>query len=78
MELEERVAIAAGKAPAELVLKNGRIVNVFSNEIHAGDVAIAGERIVGIGDYEGQQTVDLKGQYICPGFIDGHIHIESS
>ena len=78
MDLKHRVDIAAGRQPADLVLKNGRIVNVFSCEIHEADVAIAGERIVGIGSYEGRETVDLKGRYVCPGFIDGHIHIESS
>jgi adenine deaminase len=78
MDLKTRVDIAAGRQPADLVLKNGRIVNVLSCEIHDGDVALAEDRIVGIGSYEGRETVDLKGQYICPGFLDGHIHIESS
>lgn len=78
MDLERRVAAAAGRERADLVLKNGKIVNVLSCEIHEGDVAIAGDRIVGIGDYEGRETVDLAGQYICPGFLDGHVHIESS
>jgi len=78
MELKRRIDVAAGRQPADLVLKNGRIVNVLSCEIHEGDVAIAGDRIVGIGDYEGREVLDLKGQYICPGFIDGHVHIESS
>ncbi|MCK4342291.1 MAG: adenine deaminase [Phycisphaerae bacterium] len=78
MDLKTRVDIAAGRQPADLVLKNGRIVNVLSCEILDGDVAIAGDRIVGIGSYEGRNTVDVEGQYICPGFIDGHIHIESS
>jgi len=78
MELKRRIDVAAGRQPADLVLKNGRIVNVLSCEIHEGDVAIAGDRIAGIGDYEGREVLDLKGQYICPGFIDGHVHIESS
>lgn len=78
MDLKTRIDIAAGRQPADLVLRNGRIVNVVSCEIHDGDVAIAGERIVGIGRYEGRETVDLKGQFIVPGFIDGHVHIESS
>jgi adenine deaminase len=78
MDLKDRIDIAAGRAPADLVFKNGRIVNVFSCEIHEGDVALAGDRIAGIGQYEGKETVDLHGQYICPGFIDGHVHIESS
>ena len=78
MDLKTRIDIAAGRKPADLVLKNGRIVNVLSCEIHDGDVAIAGDRIAGIGEYAGKETVDLAGQYICPGFIDGHVHIESS
>ena len=78
MDLKTRVEIAAGRQPADLVLKNGRIVNVYSSEVHDGDVAIAGGRVVGIGAYEGRDVVDVSGQFICPGFIDGHIHIESS
>ncbi len=78
MDLETRIDIAAGRRPADLVLKNGRIVNVVSCEIHEGDVAIAGDQIVGIGQYDGRETVDLAGGYVCPGFIDGHVHIESS
>lgn len=78
MDLESRVDIAAGRKPADLVLKNGRIVNVLSNEIHGGDVAVAGDTIVGIGSYDGREIVDLHGHYICPGFIDAHVHIESS
>jgi adenine deaminase len=78
MEPEHLIHVAAGRRPADLVLRNGRIVNVVSNEIYEGDVAIAGDRIVGIGPYEGRETVDLAGRFVCPGFIDGHVHIESS
>jgi adenine deaminase len=78
MDPERLISVASGREPADLVLRNGRIVNVLSNEIHDGDVAIAGERIVGIGEYEGAEVVDLGGRYVCPGFIDGHVHIESS
>lgn len=78
MDLKQRIDAAAGRQPADLVLRNGRIVNVLSCEIHEGDVAIAEDRIIGIGSYEGRETIDLRGQYICPGFIDGHVHIESS
>lgn len=78
MDLKQRIDVAAGRQPADLVLRNGRIVNVLSCEIHEGDVAIAEDRIIGIGSYEGRETIDLRGQYICPGFIDGHVHIESS
>jgi len=78
MTLEELISIANGEKEADLVLKNGRIINVFSGEITEGDVAIAGNKIVGIGDYKGIKEIDLKGAYISPGFIDGHIHLESS
>lgn len=78
LPLKVRIDIAAGRHPADLVLRNGKIVNVLSCEVHDGDVAIAGDRIVGIGRYEAREVVDLRGQYICPGFIDGHVHIESS
>jgi len=78
MDLKTRIDIAAGRRPADLVLRGGRIVNVLSCEVHDGDVAIAGDRIVGIGRYDGREVVDLRGQYVCPGFIDAHVHIESS
>jgi adenine deaminase len=78
MDLKSRVDVATGRVPADLVLRGGRIVNVLSNEIHEGDVAICGDRIVGIGQYDGKAIVNLDGQFVCPGFIDGHVHIESS
>lgn len=76
--MARRIAIAAGREPADLVLTNGRIVNVASGDIHAGDVAIAGDAIAGIGSYTGHETIDLGGAFVCPGFIDAHVHIESS
>ncbi len=69
---------AAGRIPADLVLKNGRIIHVFTGEIATGNVAVIDGRIAGIGDYEGNKVVDLQGKYLSPGFIEGHIHIESS
>ena len=69
---------AAGRIPADLVLKKGRIIHVFTNEIITGNVAIIDGRIAGIGKYEGKEVVDLNGKYLSPGFIEGHIHIESS
>ncbi len=78
MDLKTRVDVASGRVPADIVLRGGRIVNVLSHEIHEGDVAICGDRIVGIGQYDGKAIVELDGQFICPGFIDGHVHIESS
>ena len=76
--LTEQAAAAAGSRKAELVLKNAQIVNVFTESVETGDIAIEGGRIVGIGSYEGVNEKDLNGAYVCPGFIDGHIHIESS
>ncbi len=71
---------AAGRRKADLVIKNCRIVNVLSGEIYAGEVAIADGRIIGMGAtaYDGEQTFDAGGKFLAPGFIDAHIHIESS
>lgn len=76
--LRTRIRVAAKKEPADVVIRNGRIVNVFTGELMTGDVAIAGGIIAGIGSYEGIETIDAQGRYIVPGFIDGHVHIESS
>ncbi len=69
---------ARGDIPADLVLKNGKIINVFTGELVNGDIAICNGHIAGIGKYESTKQIQLDGQYICPGLIDGHIHIESS
>lgn len=77
--LRDRIDVAAGRKPAELLLKNARIVNVLSHEIQTTDIAIHGDRIAGIGaGYLADRTVDLGGRHVCPGFIDAHVHIESS
>ncbi len=76
--LEKRIRIARGEEPAELVLRNARLVNVFSGEVHPADVAIAEGYIVGIGPYAGREEIDLEGRFLCPGFIDGHVHLESA
>lgn len=76
--LSDLIAVAAGRKPADLVLRNGRVVNVFSHEIQEADVAIVGDRIAGVGQYEGGKAIDLKGRCVCPGLIDAHVHIESS
>lgn len=78
MNLRETIAIARGMAPADLVLKNGHLVNVLSGEIYQTDVAVHGHMIVGLGSYHGRDEIDVSGKYVCPGFIDGHVHIESS
>ena len=78
-ELKDILPVARGDAPADLVFKNARIVNVFTGRIEEGNAAVAGERIIGIGDYSQAKTViDLQGRYLAPGFIDGHTHLESS
>ncbi len=78
MDLSQKIAVAMGQEPVDLLLKNCRIVNVFSGSIHDGSIAVKDGRIVGFGDYESQTVVDIEGRYVCPGFIDGHIHLESS
>lgn len=74
----EQIHAASGVKKAELVLKHGAVINVFTEEIELGDIAIEQGMIVGIGDYSGEQEVELGGKVVCPGFIDGHIHLESS
>jgi len=76
--VEERIEVARGEKPADLVLKNARVVNVFSGDIHETNVAIFDGIIVGLGDYAGRTFIDLGGKYVCPGFIDGHVHLESA
>ncbi len=79
MELAHFLPIARGDEPADLALRNGRIINVFTGEIIEADVAIAGDTIVGVGpDYAAKEELDLGGRYVCPGLIDAHVHIESS
>ncbi|SCZ81619.1 adenine deaminase [Acidaminobacter hydrogenoformans] len=76
--IKSRIDVASGRVKADLVLKNARIVSVFTEEILEGDVAIVGGEIAGIGQYEGVEEIDLGGRYVAPGLIDGHVHIESS
>ncbi len=79
MELERLVAVASGQKRADLVLRGGRVVNVFSHELYEADVAFADDRIAAVGGpFEGVETVDCTGLVLCPGFIDAHVHIESS
>lgn len=78
MALTERISAACGRKKAELVLKHAKIVNVFTETIEEGDVAVEDGVIVGIGSYEGVREIDVKGKYVAPGLIDGHIHLESS
>lgn len=72
------IEVASGRQPADLVLKNAAFVNVFSNEISHGDIAVADGLVVGIGEYNGVQEVDVSGKIVLPGFMDAHIHLESA
>ncbi len=72
------IRVAAGEEKADLVLKNAKYLNVFSNEFCQGDIAVAEGLIVGMGKYEGTQEIDASDRIVCPGFIDAHIHLESS
>lgn len=75
---KDLILTAAGEKKAELVLKGARVLNVFSEELLEADVAVSDGCIVGLGSYEGETEVDVSGKVICPGFLDGHIHLESS
>ncbi|MBK9750476.1 MAG: adenine deaminase [Chloroflexi bacterium] len=79
MSLAERIAAARGDLPAHLVLRNAQLVNVLSGEIHSTDIVVHDGHVVALGaGYSGEQEIDLKGRYVAPGFIDAHVHIESS
>ena len=76
--LEERIKIASGEGQADLLIKNGRVLNVFTGEIERKEVAIFDGVIIGLDDYPAKKTIDLRGDFLCPGLMDGHVHIESS
>lgn len=76
--LEKYINAASGRVKADLVLKNATYVNVFNGKIEKGDIAVARDRIVGIGEYSGEREIDVSGKTVLPGYIDGHVHIESS
>ncbi|NIM52610.1 MAG: adenine deaminase [Gemmatimonadales bacterium] len=78
-DLSQLIALARGDEPADLLLKNAQLVNVLSGELHPADIAVAGSHVVGVGSgYEAREVVDLDGQFVCPGLIDAHVHVESS
>lgn len=72
------IAVAASREKADLVLKNAKYLNVFSNEFLCGDIAVANGLIAGVGKYDGKTEIDVSGKLVLPGFIDAHIHLESS
>lgn len=76
--LAHLIDVAAGRVPADTVIQNCKVIDVYSGEIVEGDIALCDGKIAGIGRYEGRETVDAQGLYAAPGFIDSHIHIESS
>ena len=76
--VSQKLSIARGERPAELLFKNAKLVNVLSGEIHPANVAVDDGRVVGIGDYRARKVIDLRGAYLAPSLIDGHFHVESS
>ena len=79
MDIEELLAVARGSKPADLVFTDAALVDVLSGEVRRTDIAVAGGVIAGLGNgYRARERVDLKGRFVCPGFIDAHVHIESS
>jgi adenine deaminase len=78
MELADLIEVARGDEPADLLLKDAKVVNVFTGEIEETHIAIVHSRIAGLGNYQAREVVDLGGRYVCPGFIDAHAHIESA
>ncbi|MED3692249.1 adenine deaminase [Peribacillus butanolivorans] len=76
--LQRRIDVASGRKPADCVIKNGRIIDVFNGDTYTGDIAIVDGFFAGIGSYEGKSEIDAAGKYVSPTFIDGHVHIESS
>jgi len=78
MDLKSLIRLAKGDEPADLLLRNGRLVNVLSGEVEKTGIALAGDFIVGLGDYQARDEIDLAGSFVAPGFIDAHVHIESA
>ena len=76
--VQQKLCVARGEQPAELLFKNAKVVNVFSGEIHQANVAVDDGRICGFGAYRARRVIDLKGAYLAPSLIDGHFHVESS
>ena len=77
-DLARRLAVARGDEPADLVLRGGRVLSVFTREWLETDVAVVDGFVAGLGDYEGRETLDVGGRFVVPGFIDAHMHLEST
>src|SRR5688572_8253876 len=76
--VQQKLSVARGERPAELLFKNAQVVNVLSGEIHETGVAVDDGRVLGFGDYKASRVVNLRGAYLAPALIDGHFHVESS
>ena len=76
--LAERIRVASGNGQADLLIRNGSVVDVFSGQVEKKDVAVYDGTIIGFGHYRARRTIDVQGQFLCPGLIDGHVHVESS
>jgi adenine deaminase len=77
-KIQHKLSVARGEKPAELVFKNAQLVNVLSAEIYLTNVAVDDGRVVGLGEYDGRETIDLDGAFLAPSLIDGHFHVEST
>ena len=77
-DLSRRLAVARGDEPADVVVRGGRVLSVFTREWLDADIAIADGWIAGLGEYEGSEVVDASGRYVVPGFLDAHMHLEST
>ena len=77
-DLGRRLAVARGDVPADLVVRGGRVLSVFTREWLQADVAVCDGYVAGLGSYEGRETIDASGRYVVPGFIDAHVHLESA
>ena len=77
-QIEHKLAVARGEKPAQKLFKNAQLVNVLSGEVHAANVAIDDGRVIGFGDYDANEIVDLGGAYLAPSLIEGHFHVEST
>src|SRR2546423_3577613 len=76
--IQHKLRVARGEEPAEFLFKNARLVNVLSGEIHETNIAVDDGRVIGFGDYEARETIDVSGAYLAPSLIDGHFHVEST
>ena len=77
-DIQHKLSVARGEQPAELLFKNAQLVNVLSGEIHETNVAVDDGRVIGFGDYEAREIIDIAGAYLAPSLIDGHFHVESA